>query len=280
MNEHRSLLVGEFGTTNYTDTKMRSNGSHFRESLVEDQVEKNENFSKAALLIRNAIIGDPHVGRNWSFNPYNHGKHPIRNMAHHIAQFFLTSRLFASFIHVTHSMLVILSFIEQPFWCILKSKNDDERSCVEILESHGSPAFLTGSEEGNVDVSYYPSWNIAVLSPFQSATIESSCVLILIFYVILLVMRDGLSLRMFFDKSTKLKVLRIAFVSGLFLMSMELVLFRPNQFLTGKYSLRFNHWVRALPLFLRMVVHVTFSPSIIREIKRTGELSYPKYVFH
>lgn len=251
-----------------------ANDEQYLVHLIEDESEKDKNFSTAARIIRDVILGNPCVGRNWSYNPWDSNKKGTSrklNEAFYFAQRILSNRYFMGFIKLSHTMLIILSFIEQPFWC---QKHDEQTSCDEILQSHGPPAFLTGYEEDEIiandmksdtlDVSYYPTWNMAILDPMQSYAIEFFCIISLIGYVVLLIMRDGSSLKMFFDTST---VLRIMLVSALSIMVVDLTLIRP--FLQN-FMGAFNGQI--IPLFLRIVIHSTFSPSVVSEIKRTTYL--------
>lgn len=240
-------------------------------TLIEHESEKDKNLATAARMVRNVIMGDPHVGQNWSYSPYDKEVSARSKEIFYFAQGLLSNRFFTGFVTLAHSMLVILSFIEQPFWCQKNGREDDERTCDDILHSHGSPAFLTGYEDdmATVDVAYYPTWNIAILSPIESYAIEFVCIMVLVFYLALLIMRDGSSLKTFLETST---TLRIVLISALSFMALDVVFIRPFQYSIGAVNSHFLVLSRTVPLFLRIVIHSTFSPSVISEIRRIVHL--------
>lgn len=141
-------------------------------------------------------------------------------------------------------ILVALSFIEHPRWCQHLYGEDD---CLNLFAMRGE----VGNDEGTV--SYYPNFGMLFLNPKQSWNVEWACLIVLLFHTLLLVGRDG-SFGKFFEKESGVRMIRVLQFGSEICLGLGMILHSAFG------------WSRPLVLFLRLLIFISFSKDIQREI--------------
>ena len=164
----------------------------------------NPNIGKAAFLIRDVIVEGRTIDTNWTYNPYDPDTSAISKKFSMFCRTILSSSSIRNLVHGIAWLLVILSFIEDPGWC-----RKLEGGCDHVLSQRGVPAF---SEDGEVNVEYYPNYGLNWLSSDQSMCVEWVCAVVLVIYIVLLIGRDGFVVSKFLRHSTGVQIYRLILI--------------------------------------------------------------------
>ena len=177
---------------------------------------------------------------------------------------------FSGFFHFCILGLILLSFFEPPTWC----RGFDDRDivsgngCEQALNMKGVPAFYSDDSESKIQ-DYYPNTGTNIFTVEQSLKLEWICMVIILIHTALSYGKDDFSFRNFFilkqfapnelDTLTSkylkvIRVVRIVRVIAIILL------------LKGMISFSLFNEERYFAVFLRMVVFVTYSYGLLREL--------------
>eukprot|EP00980_Cylindrotheca_fusiformis_P019092 scaffold6440_cov124-Cylindrotheca_fusiformis.AAC.6 len=181
-----SPLLKAHGRTSFA----RSVSSFLQGAIGSERQHELQKVWSAAHLVRDAFIGETDEPYDSWFDPYEKPENVYRNSCA-----FLCCHLEAKFVWpFTFAMwiLVLLSFIEPPYWCRdLEIESDDEfGSCGVVLNAR---------DPSDKSISYYPNFGIMLLNVKQTKIIQLICVFILFFKLLLRIGRNGFEIwRLFY----------------------------------------------------------------------------------
>ena len=191
------------------------NASMEYSASIQELVDSNPNIGKAAFLIRDVIAQGGAVDANWTYNPYDPDTSATCKKFSMFCRTILSSSIIRNLVHGIAWLLVILSFIEDPGWC-----RKLEGGCDHVLSQRGVPAF---SEDGEVNVEYYPNYGLNWLSSDQSMCVEWVCAVVLVIYIVLLIGRDGFVVSKFLRHSTGVQMYRLILILSVFCLIAGLI---------------------------------------------------------
>ena len=206
-NEHQPLLppIEENEETDSSEWELLNANSKYS-SFVHSAIGSwnkphvRARIGPAAHLIRDAAMDiDAENPSNGAYDPYHsrHAHNTWRNATSVLCRRLCAYRPLVTLFHLAAWTMLILTFIEPPYWC-LASQENPERSCARLLKAKGIPA---GADNESTDqVEYYPNSQAMLLDEGRSRTIESVCVGFVFMVVLLRIGRDGISLTRYLRK--------------------------------------------------------------------------------
>ena len=227
----------------------------------ERALQTQEGVGPAAFLIRDAVLGEEeHPYETW-YNPYADPANERRNFFAAFCARSSSSVVMVRILKVAAWTLVILSFVEPPYWCrrshLVITEDSDKFGngfgvCGVLLNAAGP------SLDGEEMVTYYPNSSSMWLTEEQSTKLEGLCLFIITLYLFLRFGRDGFEVQRFlmngYNRFTRtLQLLMILLlIRGLITHNTELnPLFRLA--LLGTFTRGFQREVRTLVKMVRLM---------------------------
>jgi hypothetical protein len=245
-------LQGEETPLLKTDAYGRKSIAHTVSSFLQEAIgsERQHELQKvwsAAHLVRDAFIGETAEPYDSWFDPYARPENQFKNY-YAILCCHLEARL-AWPISVAMWALVLLSFIEPPYWCRGLDIETDHAfgSCGAVLNAH---------DPTDEKLSYYPNFDVMLLTVQQAHTIQLVFIAVLFFRLLVRIGRNGFELLRFFYPGVR-------YVNSLRCLMLVLMIFER----TSMYH-----------PFFRLILLGTYLTSCQREMRTLIELVSRRFV--
>lgn len=160
----------------------RSVSSFLQGAIGSERQHELQKVWAAAHLVRDSFIGETDEPYDSWYDPYAKPENQFKNdcaiFCCHLEAKLVWPISFAMWI------LVLLSFIEPPYWCreLGIETEDPFGSCGAVLNAHDS------SDE---KLAYYPNFEVMLITEQQSRIIQLVCIAILAFRLLLRIGRNG-----------------------------------------------------------------------------------------
>lgn len=235
--------------------------------------EQNEEVSKAANLLRDVIL------LSKTSSELAHTDYSISRLSRSNGKYVWLSGwcskivnhpFFLAVFHTCVFALMLLSFFEPPAWCrdFDDGDTDSENGCELALSMKGVPAFYSDDSETRMQ-DYYPNTGTNILTVSQSLKLEWFFMIVILTHTTLCFGKDDFSLKNFFligsyqsfdlDTLTS-KYLKVIRVVRIVRMGAILLL------LKGMIAYSFSSGIRPFAIFLRMILYITYSYGVLREL--------------
>jgi len=243
-----------------------------RVSALLEEITKSERseLGAAVLLLRDALLGTnetDYVGADSRsseefFNSYENQDTKYSFILY--SRRMLGRKFFASIVNSSVWIMVGLSFFEPPMWC---ASLGDGR-CHNLLSQRGKPAFTTELDQSSSNIEYYPNYHSFLLTAFQAQIIEIVCLIPILFHLIFELGTRGFSISRYLNHPSGAQCL-VRLCRMLSLLGI----------LAGNFMGIFVlHRPVIVNQYLRIILCVTFSKDIIREIRTVMKL-LPEVVY-
>jgi len=243
-----------------------------RVSALLEEITKSERseLGAAVLLLRDALLGTnetDYVGADSRsseefFNSYENQDTKYSFILY--SRRMLGRKFFASIVNSSVWIMVGLSFFEPPMWC---ASLGDGR-CHNLLSQRGKPAFTTELDQSSSNIEYYPNYHSFLLTAFQAQIIEIVCLIPILFHLIFELGTRGFSISRYLNHPSGAQCL-VRLCRMLSLLGI----------LAGNFMGVFVlHRPVIVNQYLRIILCVTFSKDIIREIRTVMKL-LPEVVY-
>lgn len=151
----------------------------------------------AAFLIRDAVLGEAENPAAGAYDPYDNLESAWRNEISVVCRRICANRWFLYSMRICVWTMLVLTFVEPPHWC-RNTEGHATDGCDVLLYKMGSP--VGGDDQ--TEVQYYPNSQSMFLSVSQSRVVEWVCLAFVWIFSLCRLGRDGLSIQIFFRRST------------------------------------------------------------------------------
>ena len=232
--------------------------------------EQNEEVSQAANLLRDVILlsqtSSELAHTDYTISRVSRSNDTVSRWCSKV----VNHPFFLAVFHTCLLGLILLSFFEPPPWCrgFDDGDTDSMNGCELALNLKGVPAFYTDDSESRIQ-EYYPNTGTNILTVSQSLKLEWLCMIVILTHTILSFGKDDFSLKNYFimgsyeslnlDTLTSkywkvIRVVRFVRIGSILLLIGGM----------SSFSLFSEH--RPFAVFLRMIIYVTYSYGVLREL--------------